>query len=99
MSSEFLALERNVILFPRYKVATSVLPWLPIFFLYFIFSMSMARGPMLGAIAPHVPSAQRATFLSMLCLSGRAAFSMALATLSLLVVGKEALNWPAHEKV
>lgn len=59
------------------------------------FSMSMAHGPMLGAIAPHVPSAQRATFLSMLSLAGRATFSITLAMLSILVVGKEALNWPA----
>lgn len=63
------------------------------------FSMSMAHGPMLGAIAPHVPSAQRATFLSMLSLCGRAAFSIALAMLSILVVGKEALNWPALSQV
>lgn len=63
------------------------------------FSMSMARGPMLGAIAPHVPSAQRATFLSMLSLSGRAAFAIALAMLSILVVGKEALNWIALSQV
>jgi len=59
------------------------------------FSMSMAHGPMLGAIAPHVPSAQRATFLSMLSLSGRASFSVVLALLSVLVVGSEALNWAA----
>ena len=63
------------------------------------FSMSMAHGPMLGAIAPHVPSAQRATLLSMLSLSGRAAFSAVLVTLSLLVVGKDALNWEALSKV
>ena len=63
------------------------------------FSMSMARGPMLGSIAPHVSSAQRATFLSVLSLAGRAAFSIALATLSLLVIGKEALNWTALSQV
>ena len=63
------------------------------------FSMSMAHGPMLGAIAPHVPSAQRATLLSMLSLSGRAAFSAVLVTLSLLVVGKDALNWEALSRV
>ena len=59
------------------------------------FSMSLARGPMLGAVAPHVPSAQRATFLSMLSLAGRASFSIVLAMLSIFAVGKEALNWPA----
>lgn len=63
------------------------------------FSMSMARGPMLGAIAPHVSSAQRATFLSVLSLAGRAAFALALATLSVLVIGKEALNWTALSQV
>ena len=63
------------------------------------FSMSMARGPMLGAIAPHVSSAQRATFLSVLSLAGRAAFSIVLATLSVLVIGKEALNWTALSQV
>lgn len=63
------------------------------------FSMSMARGPMLGAIAPHVPSAQRATFLSVLSLAGRAGFALALATLSVFVVGKEALNWQALSQV
>ena len=63
------------------------------------FSMSMARGPMLGAIAPHVSSAQRATFLSALSLAGRAAFSVVLATFSMLVIGKEALNWVALSQV
>ncbi len=63
------------------------------------FSMSMARGPMLGAIAPHVPSTQRATFLSVLSLAGRAGFSLALFTLSALVIGKETLNWPALSRV
>ena len=57
------------------------------------FSMSMANGPMLGAIAPHVSSAQRATFLSMLSLAGRAGFSVVLAMLSVLVIDSEALNW------
>lgn len=57
------------------------------------FSMSMARGPMLGAIAPHVSSAQRATFLSLMSLCGRAAFSSMLAILSLLVVGPDVLDW------
>jgi len=59
------------------------------------FSMSMARGPMLGAIAPHVPSAQRATFLSVVSLAGRAALSVVLVMLSVFVVGNEGLNWPA----
>lgn len=63
------------------------------------FSMSMARGPMLGIIAPHVSSAQRATLLSFLSLAGRAAFSLVLALLSLFVVGKDALNWPALSQV
>lgn len=63
------------------------------------FSMSMARGPMLGAIAPHVTSAQRATFLSVLSLADRAGFSLTLVTLSVLVVGKEALNWPVLSQV
>ena len=63
------------------------------------FSMSMAHGPMLGAIAPHVSSAQRATFLSVLSLAGRAAFSIVLATLSFFVIGKEALNWTALSQV
>lgn len=63
------------------------------------FSMSMAHGPMLGAIAPHVSSAQRATFLSALSLAGRAAFAIVLATLSVLVIGKDALNWAALSQV
>lgn len=63
------------------------------------FAMSMARGPMLGAIAPKVQSAQRATFLSTMSLCGRATFSAALATLSTLVIGTEVLNWPALSQV
>lgn len=63
------------------------------------FSMSMARGPMLGAIAPHVSSGQRATFLSVLSLFGRAAFGVVLAVLSVLVVGDEALNWSALSQI
>lgn len=63
------------------------------------FSMSMARGPMLGAVAPHVSSAQRATFLSVLSLAGRAAFSGVLVMLSLLVVGRDALGWSTLSQV
>jgi len=74
-------------------------PFMLVLVMFRNFSMSMAHGPMLGAIAPHVPSAQRATLLSMLSLSGRASFSIALAMLSILVVGKEALNWPALSQV
>ncbi len=59
------------------------------------FSMSMAHGPMLGAIAPHVSSVQRATFLSMLSLCGRATLALCLSLLSEFVVGVEALNWEA----
>ena len=61
--------------------------------------MSMAHGPMLGAVAPYISSAQRATFLSVLSLAGRAAFSLVLATLSMVVIGKEALNWTALSQV
>ena len=74
-------------------------PFMLVLVMFRNFSMSMARGPMLGAIAPHVTSAQRATFLSVLSLAGRAGFALALATLSVLVVGKEALNWPALPQV
>jgi len=63
------------------------------------FSMSMAHGPMLGAVSPHVPSAQRATFLSLLSLAGRASFSVVLAMLSILVVGKETLNWVSLSQI
>ncbi len=74
-------------------------PFMLVLVMFRNFSMSMARGPMLGAIAPHIPSAQRATFLSMLSLAGRAAFSAVLATLSVTVIGKDALNWIALSKV
>ncbi len=57
------------------------------------FAMSMAHGPMLGAVAPHVSSEQRATFLSTLSLSGRAAFSFVLVMLSVFVVGDGGLGW------
>lgn len=70
-------------------------PFMLVLVMFRNFSMSMARGPMLGAIAPHVPSAQRATFLSVLSLAGRAAFSVTLVILSVFVVGEDVLNWPA----
>lgn len=63
------------------------------------FSMSMAHGPMLGAIAPHVSSAQRATFLSMLSLFGRATLALYLSLLSVFVVGIEGLSWEALSTV
>ncbi|MFK7893089.1 MAG: hypothetical protein AB8B63_19910, partial [Granulosicoccus sp.] len=64
------------------------------------FAMSMARGPMLGAIAPHVSSAQRATFLSLLSLSGRATFSVILAILSLSVIDADkSLDWSTLSQV
>jgi len=74
-------------------------PVMLILFMFRNFSMSMAQGPMLGAVAPHVPSAQRATFLSFLSLSGRAGFSIVLASLSVFVVGIEGLNWPALSQI
>jgi len=42
-------LERNLRLFPSYKAATSVLPWLPIFFLYFLERVSLGDVVMLGS--------------------------------------------------
>lgn len=63
------------------------------------FSMSMAHGPMLGAIAPQVLSSQRATFLSVLSLCGRASLAFGLMMLSVLIVGKENLNWQALAQV
>jgi len=74
-------------------------PIMLILFMFRNFSMSMAHGPMLGAIAPHVPSAQRATLLSFFSLGGRAGFSVVLALLSVFVVGTDALNWPALAQV
>lgn len=74
-------------------------PILVVLVMFRNFAMSMAHGPLLGAIAPHVQSAQRATFLSILSLSGRAAFSVALAILSAWAIGTETLNWPALSHV
>ncbi len=74
-------------------------PALLILVMFRNFSMSLVHGPMLGAIAPHVPSAQRATFLSVLSLAGRATFSVVLLVLSVLVVGNQVLNWSALSQV
>lgn len=63
------------------------------------FAMSMTHGPMLGAIAPHITSDQRATFLSILSLCGRAAFAIVLASVSLFFIGDGELNWEALKKV
>jgi len=43
--------ERNLHLFPRYKAATSVLPWLPVFFLYFIERVSLGEAVLLGSVS------------------------------------------------
>jgi len=43
--------ERNIHLFPRYKAATSVLPYLPVFFLFFLERVSLADAVLLGSIS------------------------------------------------
>ena len=42
--------ERNLALYPWYQAFSSALPWLPIFFLYFLEHLSFADGITLGAI-------------------------------------------------
>ncbi|OED40042.1 hypothetical protein AB833_12715 [Chromatiales bacterium (ex Bugula neritina AB1)] len=70
--------------------------WLhPIFLILVMFrnfSMSMAHGPMMGVIAPRIPSAQRATYLSMQSLAGRLLFSVVLFNLSSATAGIP-LDW------
>lgn len=63
------------------------------------FAMSMAHGPMLGAIAPHISSEQRATFLSTLSLCGRATFAIVLMSFSYFIVGDDDLNWVALRQI
>ncbi len=43
-------IERNLALYPWYQAFSSALPWLPIFFLYFLEHLSFADGITLGAI-------------------------------------------------
>ena len=49
MFSEPAALERNLQLFLRYKAATSVSPWLPVFFLYFIERLPLGEAVLPGS--------------------------------------------------
>lgn len=53
----------------------------------------LMRAPMNAAIAPQVPQAQRATYLSIQSLAGRLAFSVTLVGLSWLV-GSASADWP-----
>ena len=57
------------------------------------FAMSMTHAPMLSAMAPLVPDAQRATYLSAQSLFGRLGFAVVLWVLSSLGSGREELVW------
>ena len=46
------------------------------------FAMALTHAPMLNAIAPHIASEQRATYLSIQSLAGRLGFSVLLYSLS-----------------
>ncbi|MEE9321017.1 MAG: MFS transporter [Granulosicoccus sp.] len=59
------------------------------------FPMAMTHGPLMGAIAPRVASAQRATFLSLQSLAGRFAFSLTLFALARFVGRGQDVSWPA----
>jgi MFS family permease len=61
------------------------------------FSMAMTHAPMHGLIAPQVPSAQRATYLSLQSLAARLTFSLFL----FFIAGNsgETLNWPALSSI
>jgi len=59
--------------------------------------MAMCEAPMLSAIAPHIQSHYRATYLSLQSLAGRLAFAMMLFSLSGVVKSTDAsdhLSWP-----
>jgi len=61
------------------------------------FPMALCEAPMLSAIAPHIQSHYRATYLSVQSLAGRFGFSVMLFSLSTLVgttEGPDQLSWP-----
>ena len=51
MPTNATEIECNIELFPRYKATASVLPWLPIFFLYFIERVSLGEAVLLGSVS------------------------------------------------
>ena len=55
---------------------------------------SLAMAPLNAAIAPRVPQAQRATYLSIQSLAGRLAFSATLLTLSASTTAAANVDWP-----
>jgi len=57
------------------------------------FSMSMTHAPMLAAVAPRVPDAQRATYLSAQSLFGRLSFAVVLWSLSTLGGNHQETTW------
>jgi len=62
------------------------------------FAMALTHAPMLSAIAPHIASAQRATYLSIQSLAGRLGFAVALYSLSTVqyveIENELAMTWP-----
>ena len=56
--------------------------------------MALMAAPLNAAIAPQVPQAQRATYLSMQSLAGRLAFAGILAGLSAASTTGAAVDWP-----
>jgi len=61
------------------------------------FPMALCEAPMLSAIAPHIQSHYRATYLSLQSLAGRFSFSVMLFLLSTVVgstEGSDQLSWP-----
>jgi len=68
-------------------------PALLILVMFRNFAMAMARGPMLGAIAPRIASGERATYLSMQSLAGRLAFSSVLFALASSTTDDIPVDW------
>jgi hypothetical protein len=56
--------------------------------------MALSRAPLRAAIAPRIPRAQRATYLSLQSLAGRLGFSGYLFALSLAITPTPQLAWP-----
>ena len=76
-------------------------PLVLLFVLMRNFPMAFSEAPMLAAIAPHIKSSYRATYLSLQSLAGRLGFALLLLSVAKVVDGGKAgiLNWPQLQQV
>ena len=78
-------------------MATFLTPFVLLLVLLRNFPMAFSEAPLLAAVAPHIDSSFRATYLSMQSLAGRLGFALLLVSIARIIdtgAGQSDVSWP-----